>query len=445
MTRREDGKRRPGGDGSISAMREMEDPAEDGVAARALEQSGPAAADAVWPRERPWLFGLLVAPVAVVANGVLQGGALAFLLSRQGVPELRASQIISLLALPTTIYFLWSPITDFLVRRRTWLLISSVAAALGMVLALQQRRLDGRISVALMFFSACAAQLVVSSCGGMLGALRNERAKRVAGGFYQGGGLGFGAASVLVLLMLRERGEEARIPWVAGLLIVAPAFFALAAPRQELLVEHGIGRTLRRIWEEFHGTFFNWRALPYTVLMLSPLATGAAVGLLTGVARRYGVGGQQVAWMNGLGGALLMAAGSLAATLIPARIRASVAYLTVALANAATLAVLSLGPLRQDTYYVGVALYLLTVGMGYAMFTAVVLEFLGSSGKSGSSRYAIINSMGNVPVVYMLALDGWGGSRFGVRGLPGTEAVMGALASLLLLGYFLTLGRKPGD
>ncbi|MGC9198976.1 MAG: hypothetical protein ACP5E5_08575 [Acidobacteriaceae bacterium] len=392
--------------------------------------------------ERPWVFGLLAAPVAVVANGVIQGGVLAFLMSRQGIPELRASQIISLLALPTTIYFLWSPLTDFLVRRRTWLLMASVAAAFLMVLALEQRRLDTDSAVVLMFLSACAAQLVVSSCGGMLGALQQERSKRIAGGFYQSGSLGFGAASVLVLVMLHERGEVSRIPLVAGVLIAAPALFALAAPRQEFVVEQGLGRTLSRIWSEFQSTFLNWRAVPYIVLMLSPLASGAAIGLLTGVARDYGVGGQQVAWMNGLGGALLMAAGALAATLIPARVRASVAYLLVALLNAATLAVLSLGPLRQSTYYVGVALYLLTVGMAYAMFTAVVLEFLGSSGKSGSSRYSIINSMGNVPVVYMIALDGWGGSRFGVRGLPGTEAVMGGAAALLLLGYFLTKGRQ---
>jgi hypothetical protein len=69
----------------------------------------------------------------------------------------------------------------------------------------------------------------------------------------------------------------------------------------------------------------------------------------------------------------LMALGSLTATLIPARLRASVAYL-------------------------------------------------------GSGRYSIINSMGNVPVVYMLTLDGWGGNRWGARGLSGTEAVMGRWA-----------------
>jgi PAT family beta-lactamase induction signal transducer AmpG len=176
--------------------------------------------------------------------------------------------------------------------------------------------------------------------------------------------------------------------------------------------------------------------------MVFPIASGSAIGLLPGVAQDYGVNGHQMAWMNGLAGALLMAAGSLVATLIPARIRASVGYLTVALVNAATLVVLWLGPLRPSTYYVGVTLYLFTIGAAYAMFTAVVLEFLGQSGKSGSGRYSIINSLGNVPVAYMTAMDGWGDKSWGARGLAGTEAVMGAVASVVLLAYFLSKRRR---
>jgi len=102
-----------------------------------------------------------------------------------------------------------------------------------------------------------------------------------------------------------------------------------------------------------------------------------------------------------------------------------------------------LGPLRPATYYAGVTLYLFTVGTCYALFTAVVLEFLGDSGKSGSGRYSIINSMGNVPVLYMIAFDGWGGSRFGPRGLSGTEAVVGGVGGAVLLAYFALRGQGP--
>jgi len=99
--------------------------------------------------------------------------------------------------------------------------------------------------------------------------------------------------------------------------------------------------------------------------------------------------------------------------------------------------------MRPSTYYLGVTLYLFTVGTCYAVFTAVVLEFLGHSGKSGSGRYSIINSLGNVPVLYMIALDGLGGKKWGARGLAGTEAVVGAVGAVILLAYFMM--RKKGE
>ena len=106
------------------------------------------------------------------------------------------------------------------------------------------------------------------------------------------------------------------------------------------------------------------------------------------------------------------------------------------------MAVLWLGPLRPSTYFLGSTLYLFTVGACYAMFTAVVLEFLGDSGMSGSARYSIINSMGNVPVAYMIAVDGLGYGRWGTRGLAGADAVVGFLGGALLLAHFLAHRQK---
>ena len=140
----------------------------------------------------------------------------------------------------------------------------------------------------------------------------------------------------------------------------------------------------------------------------------------------------------------MMGAGSLAAALIPVKSRAPVVYLLIGLLNAVALAVTWLGPLRPTTYYLGVTLYLFATGAAYAYFTAVVLEFLGQSGKSGSGRYSIINSLGNVPVLYMIRLDGWGGDKWGPRGLSGADAVVSAAGALILLAYFLRRdeGRK---
>ena len=72
-----------------------------------------------------------------------------------------------------------------------------------------------------------------------------------------------------------------------------------------------------------------------------------------------------------------------------------------------------------------------------------VAYLLGVSGKTGSGRYSIINSLGNVPVAYMTFLDGRGAAHWGARGLPATEAVLGAIGGSILLTYFLTRPPKP--
>ena len=158
--------------------------------------------------ERPWIYGLMIGPSAVLANGVVQGGVLGYLLSRHGVGSGGQSHMIFLLALPTSLYFLWSPITDFFVRRRSWLLGGGLAAAALVGLAFQQKNLSGQMSMLLMLVSACCVQLVVSSCGGMMGAMGSEMVKRKASSFYQAGAMGFGALSAWMLVWLSSRVSQ---------------------------------------------------------------------------------------------------------------------------------------------------------------------------------------------------------------------------------------------
>jgi len=42
-------------------------------------------------------------------------------------------------------------------------------------------------------------------------------------------------------------------------------------------------------------------------------------------------------------------------------------------------------------------------------------------------------------------VDGWGGDRWGGRGLAGIEGVVGGTGALLLLMYFLTVGRAKSS
>jgi len=392
------------------------------------------------PRERPWLFNFLIAPMAVMSMGLV-GGALSYLLRREGVDPARGASIVAFVTLPHTIYFLWGPVSDFWISRRNWLMLAAAAAAIAELAAFHQARLGSTLSVGLLFLSMCFGGLVVAACGGIMGALRKEKNRRLAGSFYQSGSLAFGGVAVFLLVSLAARLTLQSLGWIVAAMIVLPALFAFAVPRQSEFDTHSARTAAARIWVEFRSTFLRWEAIPYTLLITFPMCSGAMIGLLPGLAADYGVSGREVAWMNGLGGALLMAAGAVAASLIPVRVRAPIAYLVSGLVNAATLAILALGPLRPAIYFTSTVLFLFSIGVCYAMFTAVALEFLGGSGKSGSSRYAIINSLGNLPVAYMAYLDGRSYAHWGSRAMPAADAALSAIGATLLLAHFVVSRR----
>jgi PAT family beta-lactamase induction signal transducer AmpG len=391
--------------------------------------------------ERPWLFNFLIAPMAVMSIGLV-GGALSYLLRREGVDPAHGASIVALVSLPHAIYFLWGPITDFWLRRRTWLLLAAAAAAAAQLVAFHQPRLASSRAVGFMFLGLCFGGLVVAACGGIMGTLRSEWSRRLAGSFYQSGSLAFGGLAVFLLVSLADRLQLGSLGWIVAVMIALPSLFAFAAPSQSVLGEHSAREAASRIWQEFRSTFLRWEAIPYTLLITFPMCSGAMIGLLPGLAADYGVSGRQVAWMNGVAGALLMAAGAMSASLIPIRIRAPIAFLLAGFVNAAALAVLALGALRPSVYFTSTVLYLFTIGACYALFTGVALEFLGGSGKSGSSRYAIINSLGNLPVAYMAYLDGRSYAHWGPRAMPGADAVLSAVGATLLLAHFVVSRRR---
>ena len=390
--------------------------------------------------ERPWLFAFLIAPDAVISLGLV-GGALTFLLRNEGVNPARAASISALIALPHAIYFLWGPITDFWFQRRTWILVAGAATAATIVGAFHLPRLGSRWGVSLLFLAACIAVLCPAACGGMMASLRSELNRRRAGSFYQTGSLAVGAAAIFAIASLAGRFSLSILGLLVAAMILLPALVAFAAPSDPLIREHALRQTFSRIQRECKSTFIRWEAIPYVLIVAGPGGSGAMIGLLGELARDYGVTGQQVAWINGLGGALLTSAGAMAASLIPVRVRAPVAFLVSTLVNAGTLGVLALGPLHPAVYFIGTVLYLFTVGACYALTTAVILEMLGTSGKSGSGRYSVVNSLANVPVVYMIWLDGRGYALWGPRGMPGIDAIVSAIGASLLLTHYVVSRR----
>lgn len=90
----------------------------------------------------------------------------------------------------------------------------------------------------------------------------------------------------------------------------------------------------------------------------------------------------------------------------------------------------------------------LTGNQRLAAFSAVVLFAIGRG--AASTKYAALSSLGNVPVVYMTAVDGWVHDRFGTGWMLQTDAlsaivlVVGALFGLKKINAARAQGLAAG-
>jgi hypothetical protein len=71
----------------------------------------------------------------------------------------------------------------------------------------------------------------------------------------------------------------------------------------------------------------------------------------------------------------------------------------------------------------------------------MVLDIVGRRKHAAASGYAILNSAGNLPIVYMTWLDGLGYQHWGARGLMATDAAANGGFGIVLLLVAIFLSR----
>jgi|SRR5215469_2496497 len=368
----------------------------------------------------PWLFSLLILPLGIAVG--FKFTPLPFLLAQAGVPVYRIATIASIVHLPAVLVFLWAPLVDVKLRRRSWLLIGALGTAVGQCLAFPLIGASHlKLMTALILAAGFADSLVMASCGGLMVKTLTPAEQGKASAWSEAGQLGGGALGGAVVIWLAARVPAAAVGLVLGILIALPAFVALTiaeplpAPspwfRGRFTMVGKEIRALVRVPQR------RWGAL----LLISPAGTGAALGLLPAIASHYGVGAAGVMWANGAAGGVVLALGALCGTLVPGDWDRRLTYAGAALTNALA-ALILITAQRPSVYLVGTALYLLTNGLVWARFVALLVEIVGTETRDASTFYSALNAAGAIPLLFMIWLDGFGFHKFGVRGLLWTDA-----------------------
>lgn len=390
-----------------------------------------------WPP--PWLFLPLILPGGIYSGFTIT--ALPFLLGQAGVPVEKIANVGSLLYVPTIFYFFWAPLVDMKLRRRTWLVLVSFlsAAALGVAMPLVGYRYLTLVTG--LFLGGLVVNVLVSSAqGGLMVTALSPEGQAKASGWTQAGNLGGGAFGAGVTLWLLTRMSIPPAAFLTAAMTALPALAALTIKEGPPVPSAGLLHHIGQIGKELLALARSRRALWGVLLLAAPVGSGAAQSLLPAVASRYGVGGQGVLWINGVAGGLVLALGSMLATLLPGDWDRRLTYAGAGCMNGFASMVLLIGN-RPSVYFTGTILYLVTTGFCYARFTALVMEVLGPGEYGTSTRYSLLLAAGNLPIAYVLWADGMGFHYFGTRGLFGVDAA-GNLLVFAIVGAVWLMGRR---
>jgi MFS transporter, PAT family, beta-lactamase induction signal transducer AmpG len=388
-----------------------------------------------WPA--PWLFGVLVLPLGIYVGFIWT--ALPLLLSQAGLTVGQVARINAILQLPPILMFLWTPVVDVKLRRRTWLVLGALATSLLFWLACQVGTAHVRLLTTLLFFAGVVVALVPAGCGGLMATMLSPFQQAKASAWNQAGnwgGVGLGSALVLWLV---ARFSLPHAGLAAAALVALPAFLAFTIAEQPPAISSWFRGRFAQFRQEALALLRSPRRRWSVLLVVAPGSTCAAQTLLPALASHYGVGATGVLWTNGVAGGILMALGSLCGVLIPAGWDRRLTYAGAGLTNAFA-AIWLLAGNRPSVYLWGTLLYLLTAGLCNARFIALVLDIIAPDDRDPSTWYCALAAASTIPIASMTWLEGQSFNKFGTHGLLWTDAAANLLMFAIVAAVFLTRG-----
>jgi MFS transporter, PAT family, beta-lactamase induction signal transducer AmpG len=391
----------------------------------------------------PFTFFFLVLP-----SGISSGFAsitLAFILTQAGFSVASAGSIVAIGVSANLWRFLWGPVADLTLTARKWYLIGLTTAAgtLAILGVIPLHPHQPALLTAIVFISQIAGTLIVLPVGGLMAHTVGEEAKGRAAGWYQAGnlggnGIGGGAG---IWLASHFSKEVAGGGLALAMLASAVALFFVSDVR--LVTNERIIERLAILWRDIRDMTRAAIPLFTIVLVCSAIGAGAMNNLWSAVAPDWRASPDTVALVSGLLNGAISAVGCVAGGWIADRVGRWWSYFGSGALIALVALIMAAVVRTPATYAAGVLLYSFFCGMAYAAFSAVVLFAIGRG--AASTKYATLSSLGNIPVVYMTALDGWVHDRFGTGWMLCVDALSGVLCIVVALAvlHWINKAQAP--
>ncbi len=377
----------------------------------------------------PAVFMVLIAPFGAMSGYLTV--AIAYLLSQAGLSVEQIAGLIGVSFLPHMWKFVWAPVADTTLSRKKWYLIGSVVSAAGMfatgVLPATQQSLTSLYVIVLL--SNFAVTFVGMSTEGLMAYDTPIDGKGRAGGWMQAGNLGGGGLGGGAGLWM---AQNLPAPWMAGAVLALAGLACCAAllfirepppmPRA-----HHFGRDLAAVVRDLWSLTTTRNGLLAMLICFLPLGAGGASGLWSAIAADWHASAQAVALATGVASGFISAAGCFLGGWLGDRMDRKTAYALFGLFLAVCAVAMAAAPRTEVMYVVFTSIYSLIQGFVFAGFSALTLEAIGQG--AAATKYNVMASLSNVPIGYMVVVDGWVNTHWGAAVMLQAEAVIALVAA----------------
>jgi MFS family permease len=393
-------------------------------------------------RTHPSVFLFLIVPFG--AMGGYLSVAIGYQLTQAGVSVEQVAELVAFSYIPQTWKFLWAPVADTTLSRKTWYLLAGLVSALGIFVT-------GAVPADAQSLPLLYAAVLVSNVASTFLAMATESLmvyntppdlQGRAGGWFQAGNLGgYGLGGGAGLWLAQNLPD----PWMAGAVLAVACALCGAAlwfvPEPPPMARTGhYGRMLVAVLKDLWQVARARAGILALLICFLPIGSGAASNLWAAVADDWHASANTVALVTGVLNGIVSALGCLLGGYGADRMDRKTAYALYGLLMAMCAVAMAFAPRTEAMYVVFTLMYALIQGLTYAGFTAVVLETIGLG--AAATKYNLYASLSNMPIAYMTLVDGWAHTRWGAAGLLNVEAAIGVVGIVVFVGVAMALPRR---
>ncbi len=364
---------------------------------------------------------------------------LAYQLHAHGVSVPSLAIFLSMNLLPNTWKVLWSPLIDTTLSARKWYAIGvGITALTFLVMAFAPLKAESMpLLDALAFVLGLASSVAAMGAERFMAFGTSEEQKGRAGGWSQAGNLGgsgLGGGLGLVLV------THTHLQWSAGVLLAVLSLacilmaFRLTDPPRVGEAKPYL-TSLKEAGRDVFALATRRIGLLALLICLLPMGTGAAGNLWSVIAGDWRAGADEIALVAGALSGVLTIVGALGAGYICDRMDRKGAYALFGVLGGLAAVILALAPRTPTSFLLFTSLYNLMTGASFAAFGALTLEAIGQG--AAATKYNLIASVANVPILLTTLADGRAQQAFGSGGMLLTEAAMAIGAA----GLYLAVAR----